>query len=528
MKRWEIVLAIAGILILGLLAEAIRVDEIPHHDFVLETSGCRTPVTVFEPYHSASRVSAIVIHGLSANRRIMQSLAAYLVGDQELRAYLIDLPGHGDNTDPFSFLRAEHCAGDAVEALVRSGMIDPKQTVLIGHSMGGAIAIRLADREPVAGTIAISPAPTPLPRRMPSNLLVFSAQFDLPIVKRAPREIAQAAGGDRTQADDFLQHRAFHSRLVSYATHTSVLFDPRVLQQTEGWASAAVYVGAIDERPSVPWGLWDVVWPTNITEGIPPSLWSACIMLAPFVGCAAIFILFPLSVTIAAKTAGTTPIDTDARMAPASGFLMLVEGAVCALASALILALVVPLKFLHLYAGDYLASLIFIVGTLLVALNWRAAKQSSKSGAKALVAAAALGFAVMLGLGAWLNWQLADLWLNSPRWLRFAELLPVTAIFCFAEEIVLGPIAAGWRRALRFALSLAVRAELWLACLLAYYLLASGQVLLLVLGASLALFSILQRLATDALRLRTGSPTAAAVFGAILAAWFIAAVFPLT
>jgi hypothetical protein len=46
--------------------------------------------------------------------------------------------------------------------------------------------------------------------------------------------------------------------------------------------------------------------------------------------------------------------------------------------------------------------------------------------------------------------------------------------------------------------------------------------------AYLALFSIGQRLGADAVRRRTGSAAAAAFFGAILGAWFIAAAFPLT
>jgi hypothetical protein len=53
------------------------------------------------------------------------------------------------------------------------------------------------------------------------------------------------------------------------------------------------------------------------------------------------------------------------------------------------------------------------------------------------------------------------------------------------------------------------------------------EIVLAILVALLAAFSMLQRLATDGLRRRTGSATAAALFGAILAAWFIAAVFPL-
>ena len=94
---------------------------------------------------------------------------------------------------------------------------------------------------------------------------------------------------------------------------------------------------------------------------------------------------------------------------------------------------------------------------------------------------------------------------------------------------MLGPVGDG-RHGVRdvSSLFLVMRLELWLACVLAYYML--GQRTRLSSGSSvagLAAFSDLQRLATDAFRLRTGSATAAAAFGAILAAWFIAAVFPL-
>lgn len=62
---------------------------------------------------------------------------------------------------------------------------------------------------------------------------------------------------------------------------------------------------------------------------------------------------------------------------------------------------------------------------------------------------------------------------------------------------------------------------------MAAYKLPNGQLILVVLFLFLAQFSILQRLATDALRLRTRSAPAAATFGAILATWFMASLFPL-
>src|SRR5580700_3562498 len=161
------VLAAAGIVLLLLGAHWIRVAELPKQEIVLTAGGCNTPVTILQPPAEVQPVgSAILIHGLSANRRLMMYLAEDFAG-HGLRAYAIDLPGHGDSKDAFSFSRAEKCATAGVESLVRSGTIDPKNTILLGHSMGAAIAIRMVDRDPLAATIAISPAPMNMPQRMP-------------------------------------------------------------------------------------------------------------------------------------------------------------------------------------------------------------------------------------------------------------------------------------------------------------------------------------------------------------------------
>jgi hypothetical protein len=181
-----------------------------------------------------------------------------------------------------------------------------------------------------------------------------------------------------------------------------------------------------------------------------------------------------------------------------------------------------------MYSADYLLSLLFIVGAVLLALDRAYIKEMLPRNVSSLVVAALLGFAVFLAVGGWLNWQLDDAWLNGPRWLRFAAIFPFAFISCAAEELVLGPVNSGRPRALRFGVSLLLRLEIFLACTLAYYKLMSGQVLIPLLFVFLTGFSILQRLGADALRKRTGSAAAAILFSAILAAWFLAAVFPLT
>jgi len=208
--------------------------------------------------------------------------------------------------------------------------------------------------------------------------------------------------------------------------------------------------------------------------------------------------------------------------------VILLEGIVSALIGAVVLILFVPLKFLHLYSGDYLASLLLIYGALMLILNRSAAHATFSLNIATKIAAAALGLGTILAVGAWLNWQLTDGWLNAQRWLRFCALVPVLWVFAYAEEVVLGPVNSGGRRTIRFALAMALRLEIWLVCVFAYYEMLSGQALILLLVTALAIFSIFQRLGTDAVRRRTGSAPAAALFGAILGAWLIASVFPLT
>lgn len=494
------------------------------------------PATIFDPPPDVTPAgSAIVLHGLSANRRVMTYLGEDLAG-HGLRAYLVDLPGHGDNQDAFTFPRAQQCAASAVDSLIRAGKIDPRTTIFVGHSMGAAIAIRMADREPVLATIAISPAPMIPPERMPANLLVFSGQYDLePLVKEA-KSLEVAAGGERTAPDDFAQKRAFDLQSIPHATHTSLLLDRRVAHRSELWVMQALFPGVAAETLML-----------NLDLATYETFNRGRRRLAGAVlGLAGLLLIFPLCATVVIWIFGKFPLRSrdrstedsradlgadegaDSRVTRPSRILVLIEGFVCALSAVLLLSFFIPLKFLHMYTGDYLASLLLFFGLLLLLLNRLQARSNFSFDFRAQLAAAVLGVGAILAVGAWLNWQLTDAWLNAPRWLRFFALLPVTWIFAYAEEAALGPVEQGRRRAARFAVAMMLRLEIWLACVLSYYMLANGQVLILLLVTVLFVFSVLQRLGTDALRRCTGSATAAALFGAILAAWLIASVLPLT
>jgi pimeloyl-ACP methyl ester carboxylesterase len=516
LKLWTIVLAAAGAVLLFIGAHWIRVAELPKQEIILNAGGCNTPVTVLQPPEGVQAAgSAILIHGLSANRRLMMYLAEDFAG-HGFQSYAIDLPGHGDSRDPFSFMRAQTCATAAVEALIQAHAIDPRTTILVGHSMGGSIAIRMADRDPVAATIAISPGPTIPPKRMPTNLLVFSASADISVLKGAAQSLSDLAGGKRNAPGDFAQQRAFELQLIPHSSHTSLISDRRVAHNSEQWAMQSLFPDISPETVAL-----------NLDLATYETFGNGRRRLAGgALGFIGILLIFPLAVSLFAKIGGVTSPEVPG-LRPRIPML-LAEVAICAMIGVLILTLGVPLKFLHLYTGAYLVSLLFVVGVMLLILNFGFALEYASLKPVRLAGAALLGFATFLAIGAWLNWQLTDAWLNVPRWLRFAGILPFLWLYFFAEEVVLGPVRSGGERAIRFTVFLALRLEIFLACVLAYYAFASGQVLLVLLFVYLGIFSILQRLAADALRTRTGAATAAALFGAILGAWFIASLFPLT
>src|ERR1700684_800369 len=112
--RIALILGIAGFILLFLGAHWIRLAALPKQNSVLEEGGCHIPMTLLSPPLVVSPAgSVILIHGLSANRRLMTYLGADFAG-HGFRSYLLDLPGHGDNQDAFTFAAAQRCMNVAV------------------------------------------------------------------------------------------------------------------------------------------------------------------------------------------------------------------------------------------------------------------------------------------------------------------------------------------------------------------------------------------------------------------------------
>lgn len=483
-------------------------------DFTLNDS-CHTPVSVIEPASSSpegqpgtvplAQPAAIVIHGLSANRRVMFSIGQTLAR-AGFRAFLFDSPGEGDSSGRFSFAAAESCAEDATGYLVANRLISMDHTVLVGHSLGGAIGIRLADRFPdAAGTIAVSPAPLVPPRHVPANVLIMSAQFDPPELAGPARKLVQQLGGLRTAPGDFSSRRAVGFERVPWAMHSSVLADSFVNGQIARWARESI----------------------GLEADVANDSRELFVLVSFVLGSAGIAATFPFFATLLCNSLGIPAVPTSKGLGLPLPFgrlaLML---ALATIISVALLLLGVPLRILHLYSADYLASFLSLAGLILIALLPQRARAAFRFDAKHVLAAIILAVTIACAAALWTNWQFADLWPTARRALLILPLAAITWPYFAAEETAIGPAGAR-STANRWLIFAAMRFILLAAMVLGFYGFANGEFLPVLMAPALALVSLGQRAASELLQRRAPSLAGAATLDAILTAWFLAAVFPI-
>src|SRR6266853_5762973 len=225
MKSRQAMRALAGILLCGLGLWLALTAPYRERTFVFDAGGCRLETTIVEKPVGGGHGSVLLFHGISANKKIMSYFARGFA-EQGLRVYIPDLPGHGRTPGPFSPARAEQCGEALLHELLARGMIVADRTILAGHSMGGAIAERIAARVPVAGLIAVSPAPmraahgvTPEkllfsdPPALPPHALVMVGSLELESMRGNAADLVASRGEETAK---FLE--------IPAASHVSILF----------------------------------------------------------------------------------------------------------------------------------------------------------------------------------------------------------------------------------------------------------------------------------------------------------------
>lgn len=107
---------------------------------------------------SRARVGVVLSHGFTGSPASMMEWARYLA-DQGFAVRLPLLAGHGTTWQELARTPWQHWY-KGVESAYRDLARDTDSVVVAGLSMGGALALRLAALEPVAGVVVVNPGLT--------------------------------------------------------------------------------------------------------------------------------------------------------------------------------------------------------------------------------------------------------------------------------------------------------------------------------------------------------------------------------
>jgi pimeloyl-ACP methyl ester carboxylesterase len=501
MKSRQAIRAIVGVLLCGVGLWLALPTPYRERTYIFNADGCRLETTIVEKQAGGGQGSVLLFHGISANKKIMSYFARGFA-EQGLRVYVPDLPGHGRTPGPFSPARAEQCGEALLRELLARGMIKADRTILAGHSMGGAIAERIAARVPVAGLIAISPAPMRAAHGVTAEKLLFRDPPNLPansLVLVGSLEL----GSLRSNAYDLVTSRS--DKTTKYleipgASHVSVLFNRAAMQAARDWSAHILQLPATLEFPS------------------HRQIIGA---LGGFVGI--LLIAGPFLREVLGKNGNEEKSPTSAGVSLARLFLEFGAGSVLIV---LVLRFWVPLKAILLFQGDYLASMVLLLGASLMVMHWRAVRMAITNSRHLLVAGFA-GIVLLLLCTAWFELTFYEAWLTAAKWARFPFLLMAFFPYLLAEETLLGPVGEG-KRGRRLALALTLRLITWGAMMGGVLFLHNGEILMGLLSVYMAVFNLIQRSGMDIVRSESGSAAATALFGAILLAGFCLVIFPLT
>ena len=497
--------ALAGILLLllGALLTFAPSRKYVERRYVADAGVCRVDLQVVARKDfpdGADRGSVVLFHGLSANKVVMTYLARAFA-EQGLRVYVPDLPGHGGSAGPFTPEHAETCALSLLRGLAARGLLLPDRTVIAGHSMGGAIALRVAEKFRTAGVIAISPAPMREAHGvtgekllfhnvppLPPNTLIVTGQLE---PKWMTENAADLVAGSRDASVEYMS--------VPLNSHVSVLFSPTVAREAQAWAAKLLKLTPATQLPSrggLLGGLLGVI--------------GILLLAGPFLR----------------EATGKTELQEERFAGAPEGMRAILEFAVVSAGIVLLLRYWIPLRGMHSFEGDYLASFFLLVGLALLFLHGRLARGQFRAKGSALLGAAVAGILLHLLLTGWLQLTLTGAWGTLARWVRFPFFFTGAFLLLFVLEVLVGPVAEG-RRARRYGIWLGAVLVAWLALAAGVMFLHSGEILLVLLSPYFGVFFVGMGLGTQLVRRMTGAATAAALFGAILLAGICQVIFPI-
>ena len=455
-------IVVVALLLAILVVSVAAYRRLPgHREYAVFDIDPPTPYSHYTPA-GTPRARILIVHGLDASKNVM-NLLSYALADAGFEVFAVDLPGHGTSPSRFTGLAAR----DVVDqVLTRLG----PDTYAIGHSLGGAVLLDVANDRHIPQIVLFSPAPTPLETIQADRMLVLEGQFDPGHIRAFAARIRDASSG------------SVDIREMPWTGHSGGLLKPWIMDDVIQWLGGS----AAQTNTSCRFLLLAMAL---ISGGI------AVVLLLGF-----------LQTTIAKPTAH-----------PASG--LVVRYILGALASTLILSYLDLFSWLHLYATHYLIGVLFLTGLSLI-VRFRPDLRTSPRNLLVSLTTTAAVIALLYVVGS----EVATTTLSGGRWWRFPVIVVLGLPLFLADETVLRSARLMSRAAL---LVVVTRIVLGAAVVTGGLILYRDAAFLLLMVHAVVVLWIVLWFAGHIVR-RHSDAFAAALFAALVQAWVFSALFVIT
>jgi esterase len=136
----------------------------------------------------------VLLHGFLGAGKNLRSLAQRWAAREPARRLLVpDLTGHGASPPLPAGANLDTLAADVRETATAAGLAPSAPVALVGHSLGGRVALAIARRFPaeVAEVVLLDIAPGPLDDRRSSSRGVLAALLAAPAEAASRRDLRQ-------------------------------------------------------------------------------------------------------------------------------------------------------------------------------------------------------------------------------------------------------------------------------------------------------------------------------------------------
>lgn len=222
-----------------------------------------TPVTVFRPATGAPAPVVVLAHGFAGSQQLMLPFATTLARNGYV-VVTFDFPGHGRNPARLAGGLADDNAASAALVGSLTGIVAYARTLpegdghiaLVGHSMASDTVVQVAQRDPgIDATVAVSVFARGVTADSPRNLLVVVGALEPAMLRdEGARIVGLVAGGPVSERVTYGSHQDGTARrlvLSPGVEHIGVLYSHESLTETLAWLNAVFgkhQAGFIDGR----------------------------------------------------------------------------------------------------------------------------------------------------------------------------------------------------------------------------------------------------------------------------------------